>query len=177
MKTSFRAAWAVLFPCAVLAAAQEPAANPVKDLPNYCEVLPNLGGGGQPTDQGFRLLAEKGYQVVVNLRTEGEKFDLAAEQKLIADLGMKYVPFPFVSKDAKEELALQFVKLLEDMKEQKVYVHCASGNRVGSLIMVDLVLKQGMDAQKAEEIAAKVGLTSEQLRQYARKVIESQKKP
>jgi protein tyrosine phosphatase (PTP) superfamily phosphohydrolase (DUF442 family) len=176
MKVSFRAAWAILILCAVLAPAQEPAATPVKDLPNYCEVLPNLGGGGQPTDQGFRLLAEKGYQVIINLRAEGEKVDLAAEEKLIKDLGMKYVPFPFVTKDAKEDLALRFMNLLEDVKEQKVYVHCASGNRVGSLLMVDLVLKQGMEPQKAEEIAAKVGLTSEQLRQYARQVIESQKK-
>jgi protein tyrosine phosphatase (PTP) superfamily phosphohydrolase (DUF442 family) len=175
MKASFRAAWAILFLCAVLAPAQEPSASPVKDLPNYYEVLPNLGGGGQPTDQGFRLLAEKGYQAVINLRAEGEKVDLAAEEKLIKDLGMKYVPLPFVTKDAKEEFALHFMKLLEDMKEQKVYVHCASGNRVGSLMLIDLVLKQGMDTQKAEEIAAKVGLSSDPLRQYARQVIESQK--
>jgi protein tyrosine phosphatase (PTP) superfamily phosphohydrolase (DUF442 family) len=176
MKVSLRAAWMVFMLCAVLAPAQEQTAVQPKDLPNYYEVLPMLGGGGQPTDQGFRLLAEKGYQVVVNLRAEGEKIDLAAEEKLVMGLGLKYVPFPFVTKDVKEDLALQFMKLLEDMKDQKVYVHCASGNRVGSLMLVNLVLKQGMEMGKAEEVAAKVGLSSEPLRQYARQVIESQKK-
>ncbi len=175
MKASFRAVWLILILCTGIVQAQEQTAVPVKDLPNYCEISPKLGGGGQPTEPGFRILAEKGYRTIVNLRAEGE-IDLAAEEKLITGLGLKYVAFPFVVKDAKEEQAIQFMKLLDGLKGEKVYVHCHSGNRVGSLVLVDLVLQEGMEREKAEQIAAKVGLSSDQLRNYARQVIESGKK-
>jgi len=38
----------------------------------------------------LRLLAEKGYKAVINLRTANEGVDLAAEEKALTDLGLKY---------------------------------------------------------------------------------------
>ena len=74
----------------------------VPDLPQYLEVTPLLGTGGQPADAGLKALAEKGYSAVVNLRTAGEKVDLVAEEKRARELGMKYYSVP-VAGSAPEE--------------------------------------------------------------------------
>ena len=39
-----------------------------KDLPNYAEVTTTLYRGGQPSTAGFRALAKKGINIVVDLR-------------------------------------------------------------------------------------------------------------
>jgi protein tyrosine phosphatase (PTP) superfamily phosphohydrolase (DUF442 family) len=146
-----------------------------KEPPKYVEISPRLGAGGQPTDEGFRTLAEKGYQAVINLRTDTEKYDPAAEEKLVSSLGMKYFKIPVSGRSPKEEQALEFLKTMDDLKDQKVFIHCAIGVRAGSFVLIDLVLKEGTDQEKAEEIATRVGLSSEILLQFARQVIEHQR--
>jgi protein tyrosine phosphatase (PTP) superfamily phosphohydrolase (DUF442 family) len=165
--------------CALPVAAQAPAAQAVenKDLPKYSDVNPQLGVGAQPTDDGFRRLVEMGYRAVVNLRTDQENFDLAAEEKLVSGLGLKYFNIPVISKDPREEQALRFLKVMDELKGQKVFVHCAGAVRASAFVMIDLVLREGMNAAEAEELATKTGLSSDILRRFARQVIESQKKP
>ncbi len=141
----------------------------------YVEVSPHLGAGGQPTDEGFRTIAEKGYQAVINLRLDTEKYDAAAEEKLVTSLGMKYFKIPLSGRSPEEEKALEFLKVMDELKDQKVFIHCAVGVRAGSFVLIDLVLKEGMDEAKAEELATRVGLTSEVLLRFARQVIEHQK--
>lgn len=143
--------------------------------PKYVEISERLGAGGQPTDEGFRALAEKGYQAVINLRLDTEKYDAAGEEKLVSSLGLKYFKIPVPGRSPSEEQAMEFLKIMDDLKGQKVFIHCAIGVRAGAFVLMDLVLKEGMDQNKAEEIAARVGLTSETLLQFARQVIEHQK--
>jgi protein tyrosine phosphatase (PTP) superfamily phosphohydrolase (DUF442 family) len=166
--------WVILcFVGAVVAQAQQQPAQAV--APKYVEISERLGAGGQPTDDGFRALAEKGYQAVINLRLDTENYDAAGEGKLVSSLGLKYFKIPVAGRSPSEEQALQFLKIMDDLKGQKVFIHCAIGVRAGAFVLMDLVLKEGMDQSKAEEIAARVGLTSETLLQFARQVIEHQK--
>jgi protein tyrosine phosphatase (PTP) superfamily phosphohydrolase (DUF442 family) len=136
-----------------------------------------LGSGGQPTDEGFRQLAQKGYQAVINFRTPAEDgVDLAAEERLVAGLGMQYFGIPISQKEMQEEKALRFLKIMDDLKGQKVFLHCASGVRAGTFVFLDLVLREGIEETSAEETAARAGLTSETWRKFARSVVEHQKK-
>jgi len=166
--------WALLF-SSLTALAQAPeakqAAAEPKDIPRYLEVSPRIGTGGQPTDAGFRLLAEKGYKAVINLRTANEKVDLEAEKKLIESLGLRYYGIPVVGLDPREEQAQEFLKLMEELKGEKVFVHCAAANRVGGFMLIQRVLQEGMPIEKAEEEAARIGLRSEKLRDFAREFI------
>jgi protein tyrosine phosphatase (PTP) superfamily phosphohydrolase (DUF442 family) len=146
-----------------------------KDTFKYVEVSPLLGAGGQPTDEGFRGIAAKGYQAVINLRLDTEKYDAAAEEKLVSSLGMKYFKIPLSGRSPEEEKAVEFLKVMDELKGQKVFIHCAAGVRAGSFILIDLVLKEGMDQSKAEELATRAGLSSEVLLRFARQVIESRK--
>lgn len=158
-----------------VALAQAPAA-PAAEIPKYMAVNPKLGTGGQPSPQGLERLKEQGYTAVINLRTGNEGVDLAAEEKRVLDLGLQYFNIPVVSADPKEAQAIEFLKLLEELKNEKVFVHCAAANRVGGFLMIQWAVKEGMPPEEAEALANRVGLQSEKMRQFARGIVESRKR-
>ncbi len=145
-------------------------------VPKYLEVTPKLGTGGQPTEDGLRELANEGYKAVINLRTPGEGVDLAAEEKLVRELGLEYFNIPVLSADPKEDQALEFLNLMDRLNDQKVFVHCAAANRVGGFVMIHRVLKNGVPPEKAEEEANQIGLRSDVLRKFAKDFVEHHKK-
>ncbi len=165
-------AWQALWILAALAQAQ-PAEPP--EIPKYLEVGPKVGTGGQPTPEGIRLLRQKGYSAVINLRTANEGVDLAAEEKLARDAGLSYFNIPVSSSDPQEGQALEFLKLLDQLKDDKVFVHCAAANRVGGFMMIQWVVKEGVPIGEAERRANRVGLQSEKMREFARGVIARHK--
>ncbi len=145
-------------------------------LVNYFELSPRLGTGGQPTEDGLRQIAAKGYKSIINIRSVGEQFDFAGEEKQALQLGLRYYTIPFMAKEPSEEQALAFDVLMAALKDSKVFVHCASGNRVGGLMMIYLALVEGMPPDKAEQEARKIGLRGTDLVDFAKRVIADQKK-
>ncbi len=146
------------------------------DLPGYLEVTPQIGTGGQPTVAGFRHLAEMGYRTIVNMREPGEEgLDFQEQRRLAEDLGMKYYQIPFSGKEPKEEPVSQFMALMEQLKEEKVFVHCRTGARVGAVMMCRRVLKDGVPIDQAEGEAGRIGLRSDALRLFAREYIANHK--
>jgi len=162
----------ILAVCLSLKAADEKQSIDSAKVPRYLEVTSKLGTGGQPSEEGLREIAKNGYKAVINLRTSQEGVDLAAEEKLVRELGLKYFNIPVVSSDPKEEQAVEFLDFVEKLKDQRVFIHCASANRVGCFVMIQRVLKDGVPAGKAEEEANKIGLRSEVLRQFAKDFLE-----
>jgi uncharacterized protein (TIGR01244 family) len=159
--------------------AQTQAAAPEKTrpaLPNYVELTPRIGTGGQPGEGGLKQLAEKGYQYVVNIRASSEEADFAAEEKQAMDLGLRYYMVPFSAREPSEGQALAFVALMAALKDSKVFIHCGSGNRVGGLLMVYFAVQEGMPPEMAEAEAKKAGLRSTDLLEFARRVIARQRK-
>lgn len=152
----------------------QPAGEETVPLPRYLEVRPNIGTGGQPTEAGLRILAQKGYTSIVNFRTAEEMAAIPYEERLAAELGLKYFSIPFRGQEPKEVQAAAFNQLMDALKGEKVFVHCTVANRVGGMMMIRLALREGMDVQAAETEAAKIGLRSEALREFARQVIQRQ---
>jgi len=145
---------------------------PGRESATWVEVTKWLSAGGQPGGEDFRAFQGKGYQAMISLRTAEEDVDLPAEQKLVSSLGMKHVNIPMPGRNPQEAHALAFLKAMDELKGQKVLVYCRTGVRAGSVVLVFLVLKEGMEQEKAEEIAARVGLNLDRLRDFARQVIE-----
>ena len=145
-------------------------------LPRYLELTPRVGTGAQPTEAGIRLLAEKGYKSVINLRTAEEMAEVPYEEKLAAELGMKYFSVPVFGREPKESQAMAFLQLMDALKDERVFVHCAAANRVGAFMMIQRALQDGIDSKVAEQEGEKIGMHSENLREFARKTIEKHQK-
>ncbi len=150
--------------------------SPKPPLPNFVELASGIGTGGQPTEAGLKQVAEKGYTCIVNLRSSSEQFDLAGEEKVALQLGLRYYVVPLPVKEPSEAQALAFVALMTALKGDRVFVHCTSGGRAGSLMMIYLALAESMPQDKAEEEARRMGLRSPDLLEFARKVIAAHKK-
>lgn len=146
------------------------------EIPKYLELDARVGTGGQPTDEGLRQLSQKGYKVIINLRTPNEGVDLSAEEKRARELGLQYFNIPVVSTAPQEEQAWEFLKLMEELKKEQVFVHCASANRVGSFMMIQRAVKEGVSVEQAENEADRIGLRSETLRRFSRDFIEKSKR-
>lgn len=145
-------------------------------IPRYLEVSPKVGTGAQPTEAGMKLLAEKGYTSIINFRTPVEMAPLAYEETMAGELGLKYFSLPVQGQAPKEAQAMAFLKLMNALKNEKVFVHCAAANRAGAFMMIYLALQKKMKVDKAETEATKIGMSSETLRRFALEVIARQKK-
>jgi tyrosine-protein phosphatase SIW14 len=113
--------------------AQTPAAVSVqavnkKDLPNFFRVDDHYLRGAQPTEEGFRQLAQMGVHLVIDLRDDsGPRYEW--EEKLVTSLGMRYVNLPISTWRAPEEESIQrLMELLGENQKQPVFVHCWRGN-------------------------------------------------
>lgn len=136
----------------------------VWQLPNGVEPAPGVVTGGQPNPAGLKGAAEAGVRVVVDTRSplESRGFD---EAETVRALGMEYVNIPVEA--MLEDEMIDRLRLVLREAEGEVMIHCASGNRVGGLLIPHLVLDLGMDPNEAVEKAIEVGLRSPTLAQQA----------
>src|SRR5210317_2024370 len=101
---------------------------------------------GQPDEAGFRVFAENGYAVVIDLRTAGEDRGLD-EPAVVEALGMDYINLP-IGRGGITYANAKALRALIDAYDQPVLVHCASANRVGALFALSEYRKTA-DVEKA----------------------------
>lgn len=133
---------------------------------------------GQPTEAGFKMLADSGVKFVVNLRSIKEMqtkvdFDEAA---VVKSLGMKYIHIPvvpssFSSMDVDRVIEVLDQASMDTNKQSRILIHCASSNRVGAMWAAYLNRELGFDSDKAIEYGKNAGLNSDSMIDAAMRVI------
>src|SRR5437016_6249112 len=78
------------------------------DLPNFLKVDDHVYRGAQPTDSGFKNLADLGIKTIVDLRDIGEHSQ-ADERNMVTGLGMRYVSMPMPGMSTKTEAQIKAV--------------------------------------------------------------------
>lgn len=130
----------------------------------------NLVTGGQPSQADLKMLKAAGVSKVINLRGPDEvvAFD---EQAAAEALGMTYISLPVAGAgDVTADKARALYQHLQG--DEKVLVHCASGNRVGALLAIGAHEVNGKPINEALEFGRAAGLSS--LEPKARAVISDQ---
>ena len=123
-------------------------------VPNFGEVTPNLFRGGQPAVEGFKTLKEMGVDIVVDMRGGSNEHEKAAVTKL----GMEYVSIPWHCTFPSDEPMARFLKLMEENRDKKVFVHCRLGaDRTGMAIAAYRMAGEGWSADEALNEMAKFG--------------------
>jgi len=129
-------------------------------LPNFQKVDENVYRGAQPTNSGFKDLAERGIKTVVDLRDIGEHSQ-AGEQKAVTDLGMRYISIPMQGMSTpKDEQIAAVLTLLNDAAGGPVFVHCKRGaDRTGTVIALYRIIHDGWDSRRALSEAKSYGMS------------------
>lgn len=139
---------------------------------NACEILPGVVTGGQPSRTDLEAFRNSGGGVVLDLRDpmEPRPMDEAAEARR---LGLDYVNVPVGTGTLSDVTLDRVLEVLRGAAGRTVFVHCASGNRVGGALLPFLMLDHGLEEEDAVGQAMRVGLRSAELLEwgvgYARK--------
>lgn len=144
---------AVLSATAALAA-QDP-------LPNFITVNEQILRGGQPTDGGFKKLAERGVKTIMDLRSLDEH-SVPHEKQIVEADGMRFVSIPMRGLGAPTpEQVSKALSVLEDNSSWPVFVHCRRGSdRTGTVLACYRIAHDHWENQKALEEAKTYGLSS-----------------
>jgi protein tyrosine phosphatase (PTP) superfamily phosphohydrolase (DUF442 family) len=137
----------------------------VAGVPNAAEPLPNLVTGGQPGAGHLEALKEAGNQVVLDIRDPMEPRPVD-EPELVRRLGMEYVNVS-VRQGALDDATMDRVLgALRLNQTRPLFLHCASANRVGGVLIPYFILDQGMSEDDAVEAAMRVGLRGADLLEW-----------
>jgi len=137
----------------------------IRGVTNACQLLPTVVTGGQPTREHLQALASSGNAIVVDMREamEPRPFD---EPALVRELGMDYRYIPMGPHSMTDATLAALRSTLKEVGDRSVFVHCASGNRIGGALIPVLMLDQGMEEADAVDAAMRVGLRSAELMEW-----------
>jgi len=169
------------FSFVVAAAVALPAAAQVRKaelagVRNYSKVDATVGCAGATDPTAMKALRADGYVSVVNLRLATEQgADVEAGRAAAQAAGLKYFHFPFNTAMPDSTAVSSFLAAVADTKNQPVFVHCGSANRVGGMWMIKRVLQDKWSIERAREEAEAIGLREPAMIAFVTEYINSHK--
>ncbi len=143
-------------------------------MANAGQPLEGVVTAGQPEQGHLERLAAAGYKTVIDLRIPQEPrgFD---EPEVVGRAGMEYANIPVGHEGVDVETFDRFRRIMTDPERRPALVHCSSANRVGALLIPYLILDEGKSSEDARDIAARVGLRSDELERAALRYVEGKR--
>lgn len=110
--------------------------DPTEHNPNLRQIAEEIYCGGQPSEDGFKVLKEKGIKTIINLREEPGQ--IAKEKELVENIGMTYLSVPMTPFQEPSEAAIkQFLELALKPESHPIFVHCLHGqDRTGAMVCI-----------------------------------------
>jgi uncharacterized protein (TIGR01244 family) len=141
-----------------------------QDLPgaiNYTRVSATVGCAGATTPDVIPELKREGYVSIINLRLASERgANVDGEKALAEAAGLRYIHLPLDGSAPDPAVVDTFLKAVADPRNQPVFIHCASANRVGGVWMVKRVLQDRWTVERAMAEAEAIGLSSAPLKAF-----------
>lgn len=148
----------VIAPIQGLHAGQSSSNYDMKNPHQNIEGVEGVMSGGQPSKADLKELQENAYTTVINLRGVGE-FSGFDEQSEVTALGMDYISIPISSPG---DMHLENILMLDAaIKEAEgdVFIHCASGNRVGAMLALRAYEVENITSDQAMSLGIAAGMT------------------
>ena len=121
----------------------------MNDVINFFQITDTIGTGGQPSVSQLYDIAQNGYDVVINLATHNSENAIENEGSIVASLGMTYIHIPVPFEAPTPEHLRKFFGFMNELSEEKVFVHCAVNARVSAFVFKYLTMERKMQAEKA----------------------------
>lgn len=144
---------------------------------NFSRVDATIGCAGATDPSAMTALRKEGFVSVINLRLATEPgAEVAASRAAAQAAGLKYFHLPFNGAAPDPKVVEDFLATLADTRNQPVFIHCGTANRVGAVWMIKRALQDGWPIDKARAEAETIGLTSPQLVTFATEYIASHRR-
>lgn len=124
----------------------------MRKIKNFVQLTEHIATAGQPREDEFKLIAEAGYQYVINLGLLDHKEAIRDEDKIVTDLGLSYIHIPVAFDEPRKEQVKFFCELLSSLRGSKVFVHCIMNFRVSAFMYHYLSKMENLPEHQARSI-------------------------
>jgi protein tyrosine phosphatase (PTP) superfamily phosphohydrolase (DUF442 family) len=129
---------------------------------NHVAVSDRLHTAGQPNAAMLGTLAERGFDLVINLAPPSSRDAVAEEGKLVTEDGTAYVNIPVDwQKPTLEDFAL-FSAVMDGARDRKVLVHCQLNMRASAFTFLYRVVHERVPPEQAFEALRAVWVPRDQ---------------
>ncbi|NKB60889.1 MAG: phosphatase [Gammaproteobacteria bacterium] len=122
----------------------------MKEIRNFVQLTDKLGTAGQPEASQFELIADAGFEAVINLALPEHEDSIDSEGAIVTGLGMDYIHIPVHFDAPTPEQLRKFCAILKGYGDSPVFVHCIMNYRVSAFMYHYLTKVLGYDAQSAK---------------------------
>jgi protein tyrosine phosphatase (PTP) superfamily phosphohydrolase (DUF442 family) len=112
--------------------------------------LGEFGTSGMPRPEHFAEIAGAGFKTVINLALPTSDNAIANEGELVTRTGMSYVHIPVLFDAPKRADYDQFENVMNAVRNEPVFVHCAANMRVSAFMFLYRV-RSGLATRKVAE--------------------------
>ena len=103
---------------------------------NHIKINELISTSGQLKIEEFEIIANEGFEVVINLAVPTTSNSLENEDKIVANLNMSYIHIPVNFENPKISDLKLFLNILQSLGANKVWIHCAKNYRVSAFMYV-----------------------------------------
>lgn len=103
---------------------------------NHIKINELISTSGQLKIEEFELIANEGFEVVINLAVPMTLNSLEDEDKIVSSLNMSYIHIPVSFETPKISDLKLFLNILQSLGANKVWIHCAKNYRVSAFMYV-----------------------------------------
>src|SRR6185436_6746049 len=126
---------------------------------NFSRVDATVACGGAVDPSAIASLKQDGYVSIINFRLASEEGANVEQERAAAQAaGLKYIYLPFNVSAPDPKVVDSFLAAVADKRNQPVFIHCGSANRVGGMWMIKRVLQDHWPIDQARTEAEAIGL-------------------
>ncbi|MCX4026885.1 protein tyrosine phosphatase family protein [Endozoicomonas sp. SM1973] len=110
----------------------------MNSIKNYIQLRDNIATSGQPKRGQFQIIADAGYETVINLAMPDHAESIPEEGSIVTSLGMAYLHLPIPFDKPLPKQVKQFCQIMASIKDTKIWVHCIMNYRVSAVPVDEL---------------------------------------
>lgn len=115
----------------------------LEEIYNFRWCAPDLASAGQPRAAEFALVAQAGFEVVVNLALLDADYSVPDECELVRALGMEFIHIPVIWEAPAPQDFQRFCAAMQRCQGRKIFLHCAANMRVSAFLALYRILELG----------------------------------
>ena len=139
---------------------------------NHVVVNDRLHTSGQPPSDQLSGLAERGFEMVINLAPPTSQGAVATEGQLVAENGITYVNIPVDWRNPSYADFALFSGVLNESDGRQVLVHCQVNKRASIFTVLYQVVHAQVPVDEAFEAMAQVWVPEDQWVTFGRMIFE-----
>ncbi|HXB33692.1 MAG TPA: protein tyrosine phosphatase family protein [Puia sp.] len=144
----------------------------MREIKNFLEISDRLACAGQPDESQLEIIADHGFEVVINLGLSDGKYALHDEAGSIAALGLQYYHIPVQFENPQLAEWKSFMETMQQHSAKATFVHCAANYRATAFTGLYLVATSQLKQEELYSFIAQIWQPNPVWQQFIEEAIQ-----